>query len=370
MRVILTGGGTGGHIYPAVAIGKAIQKEWSNSEILYVGTKSGLESKIVPEVGFPMATIDVIGWQRKISIQAIKAGWKAIKSFWDSRKLIRKYSPQLVIGTGGYVCLPVVWAAATLGIPTLIHEQNTMPGLTNKFLASRVNGVLLTFPESKKYFSAKLKNRLYVTGLPVRASILQIEREEGLKHLGFSSKKITLLGIGGSRGAKSINNAMLHVCKKFKGDPRLQILHITGQAGYSKFCTKLRKAGINVVENGNLIIKPYLNDMGYALACTDLCVGRAGATFLSEMTIKGIPGILVPYPYATENHQEYNARTLVKDGAAEIILDKEITGESLLEAIENIIFDEEKLKIMAEKSKKAGKPEAIREIIQIIKKFI
>ena len=370
VRVILTGGGTGGHIYPAIAIGQALQKKWPQCKILYVGTKNGLENKIIPEVGFPLVTLEVEGWQRKFSFQAIKAGWKASKAFFAARKIIRDFSPQLVIGTGGYVCLPVVGAASRLGITTLLHEQNAIPGLTNRLLSGRVTGILLTFPEAKKYFSAQSQEKINVTGLPIRPAILEVERAEGLSYFGFSPDKLTLLGIGGSRGAKSINQAMLSVCRQYVDDQRVQIIHLTGQTGYAEFQQEFQQAGIDVANNGNIIITPYLQEMEYALACTDLCVARSGAAFLAEMTAKGLPGILIPYPYAAENHQEHNARALVEQGAAEMILDRDLTGEALLEKIEKVLFACERREKMAQKSKQAGKPEAIEKIIEVVKKYL
>lgn len=388
MRIILTGGGTGGHIYPAVAIGQAIKKVWPNAEFLYVGTKRGLETKIVPAAGYKLITLDIMGWERKVSLQALKAGWKAIRGLQQATKIVKDFKPQLVIGTGGYVCLPVVWAAARQGVPTLIHEQNAMPGLTNKFLSRRVDGIMLTFPQSKKYFSQKLQEKLYVTGLPVRPAILEVTKEEGLKHFGLSKENLTIVSVGGSRGAKSINEAMLRVCVEYaaplsKGSlrktydstgrisyksPGVQIIHITGTDGYTNFLSKLQRAGINMANNGNIIVRPYIHEMEYALACADLCIARAGAAFLSEMTARGIPGILIPYPYATENHQEYNARSLVEQGAAQLILDRELTGEKLLEYINNILFDENKRNLSSTLSLQAGKPEAIEKILQVIKK--
>lgn len=370
MRVILTGGGTGGHIYPAIAIGQAIMHEWPKTEILFVGTKEGLESKIVPEAGLTFKTVDVEGWRRQLSFQVLKAGWKALVGTRQAARIIREFSPQIVIGTGGYVCLPVVWAAARQGIPTVIHEQNALPGLTNKFLARWVKRVLLTFPEAEKAFPPKLKDKLNLTGLPVRPVILQTTREEGMRYFNFSPHKLTLLGVGGSRGAKSINKAFVHVIKRFAGDAKVQVIHVTGHNGYEEFKRDLAAAGIDLGNCGNIIIRPYLSQMEYALACADLCVTRAGATFLAEMTVKGIPAVLIPYPYAAENHQEYNARSLVNAGAAEMILDEALAGPKLLKTIEEILFDEGKRKQMAMASKKAGNPDATEKIMNVIKSLV
>ncbi|MFZ5752978.1 MAG: undecaprenyldiphospho-muramoylpentapeptide beta-N-acetylglucosaminyltransferase [Bacillota bacterium] len=370
MRVILTGGGTGGHIYPAIAIGQAILKEWPKTEILFVGTKEGLESKIVPETGLAFKTVDVEGWRRQLSFQVFKAGWKALLGTRQAARIIREFSPQIVIGTGGYVCLPVVWSAARQGIPTVIHEQNALPGLTNKFLSRWVERILLTFPESEKAFPPKVKSKLNLTGLPVRPVILQTTREEGLKYFNFSPHKLTLLGVGGSRGAKSINQAFVYVLKRLASDSRVQVIHITGQSGYEEFKRDLAAAGIDLANCGNITIRPYLSQMEYALACADLCVTRAGATFLAEMTAKGVPAVLIPYPFAAENHQEYNARALVHAGAAEMILDKALTGQILLKSVQGILFAENRRKQMAVASKNAGKPDATEKILQVIRSLV
>lgn len=389
MRIILTGGGTGGHIYPAIAIGQAIKKEWADAEFLYIGTGNGMEAKIVPEMGFDFKTVDAMGLKRSFSFESVKTFFKVLKGLQQAGAIINRYQPQLVIGTGGYVCLPVVWAAARKGIPAIIHEQNAMPGLTNKFLAGKVNRVLLTFAESKQYFSAKNGDKYIVTGLPVRPAIFSITKEEGYKQYGLADNYPTLLVVGGSRGARSINKAMIEVYKRLldegyiskksakKGPrirllskPRLQIIHSTGPADYEEVTQSVKDMGIELGNSGNIIIRPYLHDMEYALACADLCVGRAGAAFISEMTAKGIPGILIPYPYATENHQEYNANSLVRQGAAEMILDSRLTGENLYQAILGILFDPNKKNKMSQLSKTAGKPDAVEKILKVISQYL
>lgn len=389
MRIVLTGGGTGGHIYPAIAIGQAIKKRWAEAEFLYVGTGTGMEARIVPESGFDFQSVDVIGLKRSFSFQSILAVWKAFRGLIRAGEILDRFRPCLVIGTGGYVCLPVVWAAARRGIPTIIHEQNAMPGLSNKFLAGKVNHILLTFRESQQYFPAKYREKFIFTGLPVRPAILTVTREEGYAQYGLSPKKLTLLVVGGSRGARSINKAMLQVYEKMlakgyleksshQGLPRinmlsgakLQVIHATGPLDYEEVRGHLESLGIELGNSGNIIIRPYLHDMEYALACADLCVGRAGAAFLSELTAKGLPGILIPYPYATENHQEYNASSLVRQGAAEMILDSRLTGDNLFAAIEEIIFDSPRRKKMSQLSKEAGNVDAVEKILQVVSRYL
>ncbi|MDX9871665.1 MAG: undecaprenyldiphospho-muramoylpentapeptide beta-N-acetylglucosaminyltransferase [Clostridia bacterium] len=368
MRVILTGGGTGGHIYPAIAIGQAVHKNWPRTELLYVGTETGLEKKILAAAGYPFISIDVEGLPRKISWRAFRAAWKALKGVRQADRIIRDFQPNLVIGTGGYVCLPMVWAASRRGIPTFIHEQNALPGLTNRILARRVTGIMLTFGEAKTRFPEKARIKAVVTGLPVRDEILQAGRAEGLQFFGLSADKPTLLGVGGSRGAASINKAMLEVILKLKD--KLQIVHITGVNGYDAFMEGLQSAGINLGNYGNIIVRPYLHQMEYALACADLCVARAGAAFISEMTARGLPGILIPYPYAAENHQDYNAQALLNKKAAVVIPDKELTGRALVKQIEEIIFDQQKRYSMAENSKQAGNSTAIEKILNVLRPYL
>ncbi len=368
MRVILTGGGTGGHIYPALAIGQALPKAYGHVEFLYVGSAAGLEKRIVQAAGLPFMALDVHGWQRKLSFHTLKVCYKTAKALYEANAIVRNFKPDIVIGTGGYVSLPVVWAASRQKVVTFIHEQNAWPGLANRFLSRRVSGVLLTYVEASKHFAPDVQKKLHLTGLPIRPAIMSITREEGLRHFGFNPAKPVLLVVGGSRGAASINSAMLDVYKDNNLFSQLQIIHLVGAAGYDAYKRELKSAGIDMGNCGNINIMPYLQEMEYALSCADLCVARAGAAFLSEMTAKGVPGILIPYPLAAENHQEYNARTLVDTGAAVMILDRDLNRKKLLESIQDILYNEKRRHQMAQNSLKAGKPEAINEIISVIKR--
>lgn len=366
MRVILAGGGTGGHIYPAIAIAQAIIKKDPNSKILFLGSQGGMEATLVPQAGFNIETINLEGWQRKISLQAFRAGWKGILGAFAARKIIAQFKPDVVIGTGGFVCGPVVLIAAMMGINTLIHEQNALPGLTNRHLSRWVDKCLVNFPESKEVFPQGVKEKIKITGLPVRPTILNADKKQGLEKLQLAADKVTILVTGGSRGARSINNAMLGVAKALYQDKRVQIIHITGQDGYQSHLNNLEKLGLNGENLGNIIIKPYLHDMHLAIAAADLCIARAGATFLAEITALGVPAILVPYPFASENHQEFNAKALVNNGAAKMILDKSLTPENLLLEIEGLLSHPLELEKMSKASRKMGKPNAINDILREI----
>lgn len=363
MRVLFAGGGTGGHVYPALAIAKYLLKEDKNTEVLFIGTKRGMESKIIPKEGFAFETIKVQGLKRKISLDIFKTGFKAVEGVTKSLTILRKFNPHVVVGTGGYVCGPVLLAAKILGIPTIIHEQNALPGMTNKLLGKFVDRIMLTFADSEKYFNQK-KTKL--TGLPVREEILNISKEEGLKALNLDPTKKTILITGGSRGAKNINDSMVDSYPELLEKKDLQFIHITGEVGYEEILKNINKRGINLKKQGNIIIKPYLYNMEYAIACADLCISRAGATFLAEMTLKGIPSILIPYPFASENHQEYNAMSLVNRKAAIMILDKDLSGKKLANNILKIVDNGNLLQEMTDSAIKAGNSDSLVKIKKVI----
>ncbi|OPZ75371.1 MAG: UDP-N-acetylglucosamine--N-acetylmuramyl-(pentapeptide) pyrophosphoryl-undecaprenol N-acetylglucosamine transferase [Firmicutes bacterium ADurb.Bin456] len=368
MRFIVSGGGTGGHIYPALAIARGLQNRYPGAEILYVGTSGGMEGDIVPRAGLPFRGIPAAGLRRKLSLHNLLVFWRAGHGFLQASGVIRKYRPSVVIGTGGYVCGPVVLAAALKGIPTLIHEQNALPGITNRILARFSSKVAVTFADSAIFFPHKEKTVL--TGLPVRPEVLSADREEGLKKLDYQVNRFLLLAFGGSRGARSVNQAMLGVLKKYAGDPRLNVLLVTGKDGYEDFLRDCSKESIDLAKTGNIKVSPYLYNMQDALAAADLVISRAGAATLAELTALGIPSILIPYPYASENHQEFNARALEKEGAAQVVLDRDLNGELLCHKVETLLKKPDLLSQMAEASKRMGKQRALQDIIDCVDKLI
>ena len=362
MRIIMVGGGTGGHIYPAVTIARAIQSEVPDCKVLFVGTSQGLEADIIPKEGFDFTTIDICGFERKISWKNVKTVGKIAGSLWQSWKIIRDFQPDLLIGTGGYTCGPVLLAGSLMGIPTLIQEQNVVPGITNKILAKFVSLVAVGYPEAAAAFRDEKK--VIVTGNPIREDVISVSRDEGLAAFALDPAKLTLLVSGGSRGARSINRAMEFVCRQIVERNDVQILHVTGQSEYNDVVGKYKQQGIGDGTTGNIIVKPYLYNMPLALAVADIVVFRAGAVGLAEITARGIPSILIPYPYAAENHQEFNARVLEKAGAAVLIRDFELTGPVLHTTIMELVENRDRLLRMAAASKKLGRPQAARDIAQ------
>lgn len=367
MKVILSGGGTGGHIYPALAIAAQIKKTRSDAEIVFVGTEAGLEKDIVPRYGYEIRFISVEGFKRSLSLNTVHSAMRLLVGLKDAYKLLTELQPDLVIGTGGYVCGPIVFLAAMRGIPTVIQEQNAMPGVTNKILARYVKRVFLGYREAEKYFGGD--SIKVFTGNPVRNEVMRCKRVEAIEALGLDPDKLTILVSGGSRGAISINNAMLYVEDALAGRADVQVLHATGDANYEKFIGELSKTAKDA---DNIIVKPYLHDMPMALAAADLAVFRAGAIGLAELTVRGVPAVLIPYPFATANHQEFNARALEAAGAAKMLLDKSLTGESLLAELEHLLLHPDQLQKMKEAARSVGRPNAVKEItqqaLQLVKK--
>ncbi len=364
MRVVVTGGGTGGHIYPAIAIAKGIKEDNPEAKVLFVGTSKGLEADIVPREGFEFRTVTVEGLTRRVSPRVIVTLFKACKGCYDAYRVLKEFKPEVVVGTGGYVCAPVVMTAAGLRIPTLIHEQNAYPGITNRLLARIVDKVAVTFEESARFFSPKAD--ITVTGLPVRPEILSARRAAAISRLGIDRDKFTVLAMGGSRGARSINKTMVEVICRACGYRDLQFLHMTGYQGYEETVSELRTRGIDLVTYRNITVTPYLYNIHEALAAADLVICRAGATTIAEITARGLPSILIPYPFASANHQEYNARALVTNGAAVMILDADLSADILWETIWNLYTDRTRLSVMAKKSRELGKPDALKHLLQLV----
>lgn len=359
MRIIVSGGGTGGHIYPALTIVRAIQKKIPDAEFLYVGTKDGLEADIVPKEGIAFETVNIQGFKRSLTPENLVRGAQAFGGVMKAMGIVRRFKPDVAVGTGGYVCGPILLASSLLGIPTLIQEQNVMPGVTNRLLARFVSCIAMGTKEAAAHFP---KGKRVFTGNPIREEVMRARSEDGKKIFGLDPAAKTVLVSGGSRGARSINRAMIGVLAHYAGRDGVQILHVTGKAGYDDTMERLKEAGVDLSAAGNLFVEPYLYNMPQALACADVAVFRAGAIGIAELTARGVPSILVPYPFAAANHQEMNARAIATAGAARMILDKELTAERLLSVLAELLSEDAKLRRMAKAAKKLGRPKAADEI--------
>lgn len=359
---MISGGGTGGHIYPALALVREIQQKTKDAEFLYIGTTKGLESSIVPREKIPFRSIHITGFKRKLSFENVKTIFRFLKGTSDSKKILKEFKPDIVIGTGGYVCGPVVYAASKLGVPTIIHEQNSVPGLTNKFLSRYVDKIAVCFEEAKEYFP---KEKVVFTGNPRASEVVGKDGIQGRLSAGLSATMPTVLIFGGSRGARPINEAVVQSLSDFAEKP-YQVLYITGEAHFDQ----VRKEAELIGDPGNVVIKPFIHNMPEVLSGVDLVVSRAGATTLAELTSLGIPSILIPSPYVTNNHQEKNARSLSDRGAALLLLEKELTGKSLVGHIDEILLDKEKQKQMQKEAKKMGVPDSAERLFRLMKQLV
>lgn len=362
MRVVLTGGGTGGHIYPALAIAQGLLARDAETKILYVGIRDGMEARLVPEAGLAFSGISGKGLPRKLSLDTIKVLGKSVKALWETKNILREFHPDLVVGTGGYVSGPVVLTAALFNIPTLLHEQNALPGITNRLLARVVRRVMVTFPESIARFGVKKK--IEMVGLPVRPEIGKVSREIGARHFGLRPDRMTLLVTGGSRGARTLNQAMINVLEKLAHNPMIQVIWATGKLTYEETIKEFERRAIPWKRSEWRVLE-YLKDMPEALACSDLYIGRAGAASLAELMIAGMPSLLIPYPYAAENHQEHNAQALVQAGAARIILDSELDGTRLYKELNELISQPALLDKMGSAAQTLAQPQALNKIVDL-----
>ncbi|WP_276355926.1 undecaprenyldiphospho-muramoylpentapeptide beta-N-acetylglucosaminyltransferase [Cohnella caldifontis] len=366
MRVVLTGGGTGGHIYPALAIGKEWKARHPDTELLYIGGRRGMESRIVPQHGIAFEALDITGFRRSLSwenVRTVIRFWQAVRR---SKELLRRFRPDAVVGTGGYVCGPVVYAAHKLGIPTLIHEQNVVPGLTNKFLSRYVDAVAVSFRDSLPFFS-RIPDSVYA-GNPCATAVVGADAARGFASLGLPKGTPFVLTVGGSGGARAINEAAVGMVPMLDRLPGAHFVFVTGERFHEE--TRDRVRGLESAASGRVHVLPYIHNMPEVLAAASLVVSRAGASLIAEFTSVGMPSILVPSPNVTNNHQEPNARSLADAGAAVMILERELTGESLFAAVSSIMKDEKRRASMAEAARKLGMPDAAKTIAEQLERII
>jgi UDP-N-acetylglucosamine--N-acetylmuramyl-(pentapeptide) pyrophosphoryl-undecaprenol N-acetylglucosamine transferase len=364
-RILVSGGGTGGHVYPGIAIANKLKQLQPDVEIIFVGVKNRIEAKIVPREGYPLKFVFIKSLPRKLGIKTVAFFFSLFIGFVQSLALLFRYRPKAVIGTGGYVSWPVVYAASLLGIPTLIQEQNSYPGITTKALASKVNEIHLAFEEATGYLKkVKDKTKFKITGNPIRLSSKSIDRNSALSAFQLDKNKRTLLLFGGSQGAAPLNQALVEALPHLSTE--IQIIWQTGESDFEAMQQESQKFGHKI------FIKPFIYNMAEAYSAADLAFCRSGAITIAELVLLKVPAIFVPLPHAAEGHQEKNARVLVQAGAAEMILQQDLTGALVREKIESLIFDKEKLNQFKKNLEKFDYPDAAGKIadcvLQLIKK--
>ena len=354
LKVMITGGGTGGHVFPAIAIADAIKKARPETEFLFVGATGKMEMERVPRAGYKIEGLNVAGFQRSMSLRNLSFPFKLVGSLWKARQIVSKFDPDVVIGTGGYASGPVMRSAQRAGIPTLIQEQNSYAGVTNKLLGKRAERICVAYDHMDAFFPA---DRIAFTGNPVRSDILDLEgkREEGLKYYGLDADKKTIVIIGGSLGARTLNNAMQENTKFFEKYDGIQVLWQCG-----KFY-ELQYAECETAQLPNVHMRAFIDRMDLLYASADVVISRAGALSISELCLVGKPAILVPSPNVAEDHQTKNALALVEKGAARLVRDAEAVEKMLQEAL--LVLENEALAFsLGESIRQLGRPNAAEAI--------
>lgn len=343
MRILMTGGGTAGHINPALAIAELLKKEYPDAEFLFVGAKGRMETQLVPAAGYPIRTVSVRGFQRRLSLKNIGrnvlAAVDVVTASLHSARIVKEFKPDLAVGTGGYVCGPVLREAIRAGVPTAVHESNAYPGVTVKMLAKEGATVLLCSEDARRHLPEG--TRAVVTGNPIRGGFATMDKATARQELGLDERPL-VLSFGGSLGAARINEAMAEVLCRSRKEGALQHIHGAGKAGFAAMKELLEKRQMPLVGDG-IMVREYIDDMPRCMAAADLVICRCGAMTLSELPAAGKPSILIPSPYVAENHQYHNAMVLVNRGAAICIEEKDLTADTLWEAIRQVTGDAARL---------------------------
>lgn len=359
VKVIIAGGGTGGHLYPGIALAQEFERR-GPAEIMFIGTSYGIENKVLPKMHYRFKKIWMRGLQRSLTIGNLLFPVRLFVSLFQCAGAIISFRPHVVIGTGGYVSGPALMTALLMGVPTVIQEQNSFPGLVNRLLGKWVKQVHVTYDASLPFF----KNRFtFVSGNPVRGEFNKVKRSEAAKKFNLDETKITLFVFGGSQGARAINLKVSSSIHRLLELNHLQILWATGPANYETISEKYR--GLRGVT-----ILPYIDDMASAFAITDMALCRAGASTLAEIAICGIPAILVPYPYSAAGHQDFNAKTMEKESAAIVIFERNFTEDVLAKTIGELTNNREKLASMAAAARRLGRPNAAHDIVDKIQELL
>ncbi len=363
MKVLFAGGGTGGHINPAISIADYTKNQEKDFEALFVGTQRGLEKKLVPAAGYDIEYIDIEGFSRKNMLKNVSVGMKLIKAVSKCKKIIKSFKPDCIVLTGGYVSGPVAMAAGALKVPSLIHEQNVYPGLTVKGAEKYVTYTAVSFDETVNEMSNKAK--CVVTGNPIREEILEADYEKSRKELGINRPFVLIFG--GSLGADRINTTVVDMLGRIAEENKIALLFGTGDRNYEKVMNAVKEKGIAL--NEHMRIVPYINNMAQCMAAADVVVARSGAITVSEIAALGRPAILIPSPNVVRNHQEQNAREFERNGAAAVITEAELSAQTLYKKLDEIISDKSTMERMNKALKAMAKTDALEKIYKIMKKM-
>lgn len=362
MKILVSGGGTAGHINPAIAIAKRMKNEY-NAEILFIGRKGGMEDNLVQKEGFSIRYIEVLGLVRKLTLENFKVLAKYVTAIKKAKKIIKEFKPDVVVGTGGYVCAPVLYAAHSLKIPTVVHEQNVFPGMTVKMASGYVDCVATAFSDMNKYVSQKVKSKCVLTGNPLRENLFDLSYSDAREKLGIGDETF-IVTVGGSLGARTINNALVDIINNIDAE-NVKILGGTGERFYDEVMASLDKEKLGE----NIQVVPYIYNMNEVLPAADLIVARSGAVTVSELCALGRPAVLIPSPNVTHNHQEYNANSVASRGGAIMIPERDLGKISVSDKVNELLKNPEKLSEMSRKAKAMAIADGTKRICDIVAKL-
>ncbi|MBX6376929.1 MAG: undecaprenyldiphospho-muramoylpentapeptide beta-N-acetylglucosaminyltransferase [Clostridia bacterium] len=362
MRLLVTGGGTGGHIYPAIAVAQRVRQRHPSASVLYVGTPDGMEARLAVQAGLPFAAVEAGGLVGKRPREAWRGLRRVVRGVVQAMGLVRAFRPDAVLGTGGYAAVPVAVAAILQRVPVVLQEQNAVPGVANRLLARRADLILVAYEEARRAFPRP--DRVLVTGNPVRPEVLAADRDEARRRLGLAPEDRLVLIFMGSRGSATVNRCVVEALPLLISSAA--VLFATGRDHFGAVRHQFDQLRISLENIGKLWLVPYLDDMASALAAADLVVCRAGAVTLAEVTARGLPAVLIPSPHVTHGHQLANAHALAAAGAATVLREEGLTGAVLAAAVRHLLADEQALTTMAANSRAMGRPEALDAVVDAI----
>lgn len=369
MNFLLVCGGTAGHINPALAIAGRLKELFPESKFLFVGAGREMENRLIPAAGFEIRNVTITGFSREISLGGLKRNYKMVRNLYiadqESKEILETFKPDIVIGTGGYVCYPVLKRASKMKIPTMLHESNAIPGLTTKMLCKRVEKIMVAFPGISDRYSQPEK--VVYTGTPVRADFAAMTKEEARTALGLTDDRPFVVSFWGSLGASKMNEIMADFIVRNHKAGSFHHMHATGggEPGLEKMYERLRKRGVDTLNN-DTILRAYIDNMGVVMTAADVVLCRAGASTIAELTAMGKPSVLVPSPNVTNHHQEKNAAEIDKAGGAKMLLEPDCTGDVLYDTVQSIVGDSTVLERMSKCAAECGKADACEEIVKLV----
>ena len=371
-RVIFTCGGTAGHVNPAIALAQLMHEKDADTEFLFVGAERGLEKDLVPKAGYAFRTVHISSFHRSVKPKELKHNlvsvYNLIRSPREARAILREFQPDAVVGTGGYASFPVVKAAAKLGIPTAVHESNMVPGLTTELLEPFADRIMVGFESCRKHY--KHPDKVLVTGTPVRGDFFALTKEEAKRKLGVDDGRPLIVSFWGSLGASGMNRQMADFLALEAAKEPFHHIHGAGKSGYPMICALLREKGVALDEHPSLQVREYIYDMAPVMRAADLVICRAGASTISELTALGVPALIVPSPYVTNNHQEKNARALEEAGGAKVLLEADSSGQAMFQAACAILHDDGKRAEMETAMASLGIRDATERIDRVIRQIV